>query len=405
MKILCFRTDLSVTPRHVDGVEFIIMDQNPDFVFNGEHVGIFCLTGGTEGALREFYTKNESEFMHRRMLLVFSGSDNSLAATIEVNAYLEQKGVNVKIISHDDITDHLNSDIGNSMKVANRLHGTNFLLIGNPSQWLIASGATTLQDKLIKDKFGTNIIKIDLDELLELYNITAADKTEEAAVKFQELNGFEPTEQNIPFLRLHTAIENLCETHNAEMMSICCFDMIKRIDPSITACLSLSLLNKHMTAGCEGDIQATLSMHIARLVSDMPCFMANPQSVDEESRSLDFAHCTIAPEIPDYAELDTHFETKLNYAVKGYFCPGRKVTIFRLGGMNLERYYLEEGVTIDAGGFRENRCRTQMSVTLYNDTSVDGIFKCPGNHVIIVPDHCANDIRAFCTLYGMQQVN
>ena len=96
------------------------------------------------------------------------------------------------------------------------------------------------------------------------------------------------------------------------------------------------------------------------------------------------AHCTLPLDMVDKYYLDTHFESGIGVAVKGYL-KEEKVTIFKLS-RNLKDYFVTSG-RILRNLEESNLCRTQIEVAV--DCGINYFLTRPyGNHhVVIYGDH------------------
>ena len=96
------------------------------------------------------------------------------------------------------------------------------------------------------------------------------------------------------------------------------------------------------------------------------------------------AHCTLPFDMVDKYYLDTHFESGIGVAVKGYL-KEEIVTIFKLS-KNLKDYFVTTGKIIR--NLEENNlCRTQIEVAI--DDNIEYFLNRPyGNHhVVVYGDH------------------
>jgi L-fucose isomerase-like protein len=115
-------------------------------------------------------------------------------------------------------------------------------------------------------------------------------------------------------------------------------------------------------------------------------FQANPSSMNPESGEILFAHCTIPLNMVERYELDTHFESGIGVAIRGYMKTG-DVTIFKVSG-DLSRHFIAEGQLV-RNETKSNLCRTQQVIQLDNPTLISSYFLTNpiGNHHIIMPGH------------------
>ena len=175
-----------------------------------------------------------------------------------------------------------------------------------------------------------------------------------------------------------------------------CFDLISA--RQVTACLAFGLLNEEgIIAGCEGDIPSALTMMIAYGLTGQAPFMANPASMDINTREAVYAHCTLPfSMVKDYT-LDTHFESGLSFAIKGQL-DKRDITAIKLSP-DLSSIRAIEGKII--GNPDQSRlCRTQIQVQF--DEDLTPLLQSPyGNHLIFAYGHIKDSITALSSFLGI----
>ena len=360
------------------GIEYQLMGDNfKDYGCHDLEL-IYVRTGGTEGLF-----KNELPRMLRQskqpFLLLTTGKSNSLAASMEILSYLRQKGLRGEILhgSTDYIKNRITTmqQVGKAMRT---LNGCRLGVIGEPSDWLIASKA---KYRTIEEKLGIEILHIDMDELLMLINRMPADiesdlidKAPNDAVR-QSLAGAE---------RIYEALKLIVEGYDLQGFTLRCFDLLTAVNN--TGCVALSKFNAQgIVAGCEGDIPAMLSMMIAQAITGKSGFQANPARINPETGELLFAHCTIPFNMVENYELDTHFESGIGVGIRGFMQPG-PVTIFKASG-GLDRHFAEEGMLIENQG-NPDLCRTQQIIQLKDKEAAKYFLTNPiGNHHIIIQGH------------------
>ena len=357
------------------GIEYQLM--GGDFRDYGGHdlELIYVRTGGTEGIF-----KNELPRMLRQskqpFYLLTSGKSNSLAASMEILSYLRQQGLKGEILHGSDeyIKGRITTlqQVGKAMRT---LNGCRLGVIGEPSDWLIASQA---KYRTIEDMLGIEIVNIDMDELLMLIdripNDIESDLLEKAPNEEirQSLTGAE---------RIYEALKLIVEGYDLQGFTIRCFDLLTAVKN--TGCVALAKFNAQgIVASCEGDVPAMVSMKIAQAVTGKSGFQANPARINPETGEMLFAHCTIPLDMVECYELDTHFESGIGVGIRGFMKPG-PVTIFKVSG-GLGRHFAEEGILVENQG-NPDLCRTQQVIQL-NDKDAAKYFltKPIGNHHIIM---------------------
>ena len=117
----------------------------------------------------------------------------------------------------------------------------------------------------------------------------------------------------------------------------------------------------------------------------MTGFQSNPAHIDPETGELLLAHCTIPLNMVERYELDTHFESGIGVAIRGFMKEG-PVTVFKVDG-TLSRWFIAEGELLRCEA-RPNLCRTQAVVRLADKKLAHSMLTHPvGNHHILLPGH------------------
>ncbi len=336
---------------------------------------IYVRTGGTEGIFKrllpELLSKSAQPFY-----LLTSGKSNSLAASMEILSFLRQQGIRGEIIhgSNEYIAARilLLEKVGKAKRL---LKDCRLGIVGKPSDWLISSEA---DKQRVKEVFGIDLIDIPMQELLDVMNtIPQAACSEEAPTEALR-KAFPGANQ------IYEALKVIVERHRLQGFTIRCFDLLTAVHN--TGCWALARLNAEgIVAGCEGDVPAMLSMKIAQALTGVCGFQANPASINPETGEMLFAHCTIPLNLVERYEFDTHFESGIGVAIRGFMKEG-DVTIFKVSG-DLSRHFAEEGQLI-RNQSEPDLCRTQQVIQLNNPARTTYFLTHPiGNHHIILPGH------------------
>ena len=335
------------------GIEYLF--RGSDYADYGNHPLslIYVRTGGTEGIfLRQLPTLLEKS--RQPFYLLTSGKSNSLAASMEILSYLRQKGIQGEILhgSNAYITGRI-ATLGRVAEARQQLVGKRLGVIGKPSDWLISSGADY---DVVRERLGIELVDISMQELLDPIDDCTIYEGLKKVICAHQLNGF----------------------------TLRCFDLLTALKN--TGCLALAKLNSEgYVAGCEGDVPAMLSMMIARSLTGVSGFQANPARINPDTGELLFAHCTIPLDMVEHYELDTHFESGIGVGVRGYMKEG-PVTLFKVSG-DIKRSFVAEGMLV--GNTAEpDLCRTQQVIQLSDPSQASYFLTNPiGNHHIVIPGH------------------
>lgn len=343
---------------------------------------LFVATGGVEEGVREAIEASDVSMVY----LVADGLQNSLAASMEIAAWLRSKSIGAKIIHG---TPAAMAEELLSIRAGEVLRGCRVGLMGGPSGWLISSD---IDYKAVGDRYGIEFVSISLDEIIEEYH-----KSEPAKVDgINEMKLVEPTKADLDdALRLTTAIETVVSRHRLDAFTLKCFDLLEPL--GTTGCLPLALLNaKGIPAGCEGDVPAMLTMLLARRVAGADAFMANPSRIDTANNEIVFAHCTLPMNMAGTNILRSHFESGIGVAIQGVL-PLGDVTVLKWWGPEMDRHFISRGQLIQNLD-NPSMCRTQVRLKL--DESVEYFLNNPlGNHhIILLGDHTSTLRRFFADL-------
>ena len=183
-------------------------------------------------------------------------------------------------------------------------------------------------------------------------------------------------------LGILAALEKLIDRYALNGLTLRCFDLLG--SACTTGCLALAILNSRgITATCEGDVPAMLTMAVAQKLTGSSGFQANLSRLRRGGEYL-FAHCTVPLDIVESYCYDTHFESGTGVAIHGEFRPG-KATVVKIGA-ELETWFACPA-EIEKNCYADNLCRTQ--IIIHADGVEDYFLRTPlGNHHVIIPSDC-----------------
>ncbi len=346
-------------------------------------VPLYVATGGSEGFFLEVFP----QLKDHTCLLLTSGENNSLAASMEILSYLKAHGGSGEILHGDPcrVAGQLRA-LQNAQRGLRTLRGKTLGRVGAPSDWLIASAY--FPDEVLS-RLGLGFVSIPMEELLSEIGLQQYPENEYTDLFRRQ--GYDPAEVE-KALYIYGAFQRLADRYRLCGVSVRCFDLLDTVHS--TGCLALSILNSlGICGGCEGDMPALLSMAVLGSVAGEPVFMCNPSRFDTRTGQAVFAHCTVPVTMLERFCLNTHYESGIGAAVQGTFAKG-DCTVFKCDG-RLSRFHVQEGEILDTP-FAETLCRTQVRVRL-GDLShflTDPI----GNHQLLCRGRHAEEIHAFFRL-------
>lgn len=357
---------------------------------------IFIASGGVERMVIQHF-----EQLPRPTVMLADGMQNSLAAALEISAWLRDRGMKSEIL-HGELTEVVKRIfvLYNNFKAQRKLYGSRIGVIGTPAPWLIASNVDYL---LAKRRWGIQYIDIPIEQLSELYEHVSDDEVGEPCValaaKALACREARP-EDLIKAMRLYKALKQVVEEKQLTALTISCFRLTDLT--GVTGCLALALLNDEgITAGCEGDLQSIFTMLTIHSLTGKAVFMANPSMINARTNELVLSHCTIGLKQTEQFILRSHFETDLSIGIQGIL-PTGDVTIIKCGGESLDEYYLATGTLTENTNYI-NMCRTQVRVHL--NSPADYFLRTPlGNHHIMVQGNYESMINEFFQVNACKRI-
>lgn len=352
--------------------EDIVLEENADdAVFSI----IFIETGGSE----QKFVK-EIDNLPRPIVLLSHCKNNSLPACFEIKTYVESKKESVILLFGDEkIVSKSIIALSKVMSAKKELDKVNAGVIGEPSDWLIASRVDYQEVKRI---YGVNLIDITTDELkseIEKGILENIPRYQELKEKVQDQEVLEGA------LKIYSGLKRIIKKYDLKGFTLRCFDLLKEYRN--TSCLAFSLLfEEGIIAGCEGDVPSLLTMLVVQAITKQPSFMANPSRIDITKSEILFAHCTVPLNMCSDYTLLTHFESGLGIGVRGIL-DKKEVSVVKIAP-NLKDTLCVNGEIIDNLSL-ENYCRTQIVVKLEMEELFDFLKENFGNHVLI----CYGNIR------------
>jgi L-fucose isomerase-like protein len=353
------------------------------------HTVVFVGTGGTERTISNFLSNVR---LRSPVVLLSHDGNNSLPAAMETRAYLEQRNVKARIV-YAPLDDLLERIRGWCLFAAieQRLRSSRMGLIGKPSSWLVASRVSPAK---VRRRWGLTIERYPMAALLHHVARELEPGSKSSLEQFirQARVTSVPRQELVRAGVVAQALAHFIRVHKLDAVALECFALLQQTD--ITGCYALSRLNdlERVVTGCEGDVPATFTLMLAKLLTGQPGFMANVSDVDLDSNSAVFAHCTVATTMVDTYETTTHFESGKSVAIQGHVKP-QPVTVLKVLGDDLSRYWVSEGVVV-AHQTTAQGCRTQVRVKLTEPVSYF-LERSLANHHVLVPGRHASMLREF----------
>lgn len=306
--------------------------------FVNNHQCVAVLSGGAEALFLKLVDEGKVS-LNEPIFIIASGYSNSLAASLEILAWIQQhKGTGRVITSPEQLTGNNPSAVSGQQSALSShqpsaIHGADLRLgvVGEPSDWLIAS---KVDDALIFEQTGIRMVHIPIEEVSSLGVV-------DGGMKGAEL--------------IYQRLKEIVQRYNLNGLTLRCFDLLTTVKN--TGCIALSHLNDEgIPASCEGDIPLLLTMILAKQKYGRIGFQVNPARIQSDGKML-FAHCTIPLKMTTSHVYDTHFESGIGVGIHGELPLGK----YRLMKLSTDlKELVDEPVELVANQYEQNLCRTQV---------------------------------------------
>ncbi len=275
------------------------------------------------------------------------------------------------------------------------------------SRLLRISGRTPTPPRMLEKQLGVDVIEVPAAEFNDLFDSISADdaiKREAMEIKQHATRVMDVEDQYfIDAIRAHRSVDGMLERYGADAITIECL-MLKHRKP----CISFAAHNGELVpAGCENDLNATLTLMLGRWLFDRGGFQHNPEFDTSENRYYS-SHCTCAwklhgPQGPSQAYLVRPFFHQLpkTPALDVQWTPGEPIIMAKYHS-DLEKLccwtgkVIESPTTPPTGG-----CATRVLMDIDKVDDVCTIY--PGPHPVLF---CADRgdarcMRAFAKMYRL----
>lgn len=376
-------TSKLLEPLSKKGYSFTFISDVNKFYEDADLSLVLVQSGGSENLFLQAFGKLKEPYY-----LLTYGTNNSLAASLEIMAFLKRHHLKGEVL-HGDIS-YLDRRMKDLAKKPIEIETTYRLgVIGHPSDWLISSDVD--YDKASK-LFSIKLVNIDIKEVEEEYNSIKEFTLPSFASSFD-------SDELSKAYRLYLALKNIKDKHQLAGLTIRCFDLLSSL--KTTACLALAIFNSQedCLGTCEGDIPSMLSMFVSKYILKLPSFQCNPSRIDVDHNLITLAHCTLPLSMCSSYTFDTHFESGIGVGIHGEIKEG-DVTLFRINA-DLNELFVEEGY-LEKDLYEKHLCRTQVVLKLH---SLDKLLKeSLGNHEIMILGHHKEEIVKYFTERGFKVI-
>lgn len=262
--------------------------------------------------------------------------------------------------------------------------------------------------------FGTGIRVVPTQAIVEMFESIPRDgRVREIAWEYlsRAKERREPREEDVlEAARAYVALQRLLEREQADVLMMECLGPL-RTGRFVAPCMGfMSLRDAGIVAGCQNDLDSTMTMMLMQQLFDRPGFQQNP-AFDSEQNMYFAAHCTCPSKMqgPDGpAEpyiLRNHAEAGTGVVPQVLFPEGREVTVADYMSAAEPKMSIYSGKIVTcldsppAGG-----CRTNVLTTI-DGADPSQMQVGPHGHMTMCYGNYTRQLRAFCQMYKIAAVS
>jgi len=272
------------------------------------------------------------------------------------------------------------------------------------------SGETTVPH------LGTRVRRVTNAGFIEEFQRTgptAEVKAAAAAYKNNATKVIQPSDDDIlDAARACVALKRVVKEAKVDAVMMDCLPGLQHPHRHVPPCMGfMDLRDEGIPAGCESDLDATLTMMLLQYLFDKPGFQHNP-TVETERNHYFCAHCTSASRMrgvdaaPEPYMLMNHAEAGWGCVPRVLFTPGQKVTIAKYLSVrsdeNKPQMLVYSGELVGCPPVPQTGgCRTNAETTI---NELEHVADLKGHHLVMVYGDYAKGLRTFCQLQGVEAV-
>ena len=219
----------------------------------------------------------------------------------------------------------------------------------------------------------------------------------------------QPTETDIiDAAKTYFALKKIIQAEQADAIMMDCLPGLRKPHKHPPPCMGfMSLRDEGIPAGCQADLNATLTLMLVQQLFDKPGFQQNASMETEENHYFG-AHCTCPSKLSGTNGPSQPY-ILMNHAEAGWGCVprvlwpvGEEVTMAQYLSGKTPQMHIYSGEVVrcpeipPTGG-----CRTNIEMTI---NEVDDVCDVKGMHQIIFLGNHAKQLRTFCQLYNINVV-
>lgn len=257
---------------------------------------------------------------------------------------------------------------------------------------------------------GTEVLSVPHERFYAQYDDTKPDDAVRALAAAYAHNAkdiVEPNNEDIQdAARCYFALRRVADAENADALMMNCLPGLQHPRKHVPPCMAfMNLRDQGLPAGCQSDLNATLTLLLVQYLFDRPGFQQNA-SMDTAQNLYFGAHCTCPSHMngtdtpPEPYVLRSHAEAGWGCVPRVLLTKGQEATIAQYVTGDVPKMYVYTGSIVDCpesvGG-----CRTNVQMTI---NEVDDVRNVKGMHQIVFYGNRGRELREYCQLHGIEAV-
>ena len=218
----------------------------------------------------------------------------------------------------------------------------------------------------------------------------------------------EPSESDVlEAARAYVALKKIVEAERADAIMMNCLPGLRKPHQHVPPCMGfMTLRDEGIPAGCQSDLNATLTMMLVQELFDKPGFQQNASMQTEQNHYFG-AHCTSASKMngingpSEPYLLRSHAEAGWGCVPQVLFAAGQEVTMAQYRSGETPQMHVYSGKVVRCYPKAPGGCRTNVQMTI---NEVEDACDTKGMHQIVFYGNHARRLRTFCQLLGIEVV-
>jgi len=258
--------------------------------------------------------------------------------------------------------------------VIKKMKETKILVVADGESW----GNRKEMVENVKGIFGTDIVRINSDELKSYYEKTEIKEAEKYKDKWikEALRVVEPSEEEIlKSARMHLALKQAMKEKKADAVTVDCLGLYHSNKLFAYPCLSFFQLNNEGSTGvCEGDLDSTITQLLIKFTTERPAYVSDPV-IDTATGQIIYVHCVATNKVygPDGLSnsyiIRSHSEDRKGASVQSLMPLGEAITTIKVSAIN-KAFSIHQGKTV-ANVEEDKACRTKLAVEVDAEKILD----------------------------------